>query len=230
MRFCEGYEIFLNTFFDKDCNSIDEPYENFTFNCNGLWSCEIDEVLDDVELLKKFFKKRISSEEEIPKSIFLLIFKYLKKEKVKGLSFYTIVPKQRLPYNENEVMRLKNFAEKFFENEKIFEEVDWCIESGKHQDCPNLHIHALINFKKNGGKNFSRLLKNNWIRVYPDKEYTIDYNVKGNKGIHRVPCNTLLIQQDKINYMNNGSKGSHENFVDLNIRGKFKSVDSSTSQ
>jgi len=230
MRFCEALGKFENLFFDKSYNDELDPYRNLTFDCKHLDSEEIDEVLIDAEILKKFFREGISSDEEIPKSIFLILFKYLKKDKVKGLSFYTIVPKQRLEYNNNEVMRLQKFAEKFFANEKIFEEVHWVVESGKHKDKPNLHIHALVAFKKNGGKNFSRLIKNHWLRVFPEKEYTIDYNVKGNRGIHRVPCNTLLIQRDKISYMNNESKGSHENFEDLKIRGLFKSVDSSTSQ
>lgn len=230
MRFNEALDVFKNLFFDENYNELDNPFYNFTFNCNLMDSVMIDEVMEDVEILKKFFiEEEISSEEEIPKSIFLLMYKYLKKDKVKGLSFYTIVPKERLPFNESEVMDLKNFCEKFFNNEKLFESVKWCVESGKHENCPNLHIHALISFKKGMGKNFSRVLKSSWARVYPDPKYAIDYNVKGNRGIHRVPCNTLLIQRDKEIYMSNSSKGSHENFVDLNVSGEFSS-DSSTSQ
>lgn len=231
MRFCDAYEKFKVTFFNCNSDSRCDPFDNFTFNCDSLFSNEIDEVLEDVNFLKKFFiGKEISSEEEIPDNIFNIMLKYLKKERCKGLSFYTICPKERLPFNDSEVMRLENFAEDFFKNEKIFESAKWCVESGKYKDRPNLHIHALCSFKEKGGKNFSRLLKKKWIRVYPSEEHTIDYNIKGNKGIHRVPCNTLRIQRDKEIYMNNGSKGSHENFCDLNISGEFKSVDSSTSQ
>lgn len=229
MKFNEAMDIFKNLFFDPVYNGLGDPFYNFTFNCNLMDSCEITEVLENVDVLKKFFRKEISSEEEIPTYIFLLLYKYLKKEKVKGLSFYTICPRQRLPFNESEVMKLEDFCKKFFENEKLFENVKWVVESGKHKDCPNLHIHALISFKKCMGKNFSRVLKSSWARVYPDPQYTIDYNVKGNKGIHRAPCNTLLIQRDKETYMSNSSKGSHENFVDLNVSGEFSS-DSSTAQ
>lgn len=145
------------------------------------------------------------------------------KIKVKGMSFYSIVPKDRLPYSEAEAMKIKDFCEYFFEKKfrKFIEKCWWVVESGKFKEQPNLHIHALISFKPQGAKNFRRELVTSWNKFWSDSKYTIDWKNHKGCGIHRVPCNTAQIQEDKIKYMENDHKGSHENFTDLGICGKF---------
>jgi hypothetical protein len=101
----------------------------------------------------------------------------------------------------------------------MYDQIWWCIEAGKHKERPNLHIHVLIDFKPMGSKHFLKQLKRVWCKHFPEAKYSITYNVDGNKGIHRVDCNTLEIQEDKVLYMDNDSKGSHENFIDLGLKG-----------
>ena len=150
--------------------------------------------------------------------------KYIKREKVKGMSFYTIVPKERLKYDAFTIGHLAGFCELMFNERgsKYFKQCWYVVESGKHQQKPNLHIHLLADFKKMGSKFFLRDLKTLWRKHFPDEKYTINYNVDGNKGIDRVDCNTLEIQQDKITYMDNDCKGTHENFTDLGIHKHFE--------
>lgn len=142
------------------------------------------------------------------------------KTPCKGMSFYTIVPKERLEYNANNISIIADFCQEMFEmrGSKYFEQVWYCIESGKHQNRPNLHIHMLCEFKAMGSKFFLRDMKHKWKQYYPEDKYTINYDIEGNKGIHRVDCNTLEIQQDKVEYMDNELKGTHENFTDIGIR------------
>lgn len=163
--------------------------------------------------------------------------KYIKKrgngrETLKGLSFYTIAPKKRLPYSGENISKIHDFAREIFISraEKYFNEVWFVVESGKHQDNPNLHIHALVEFNKSdkgvsGSKFFMRDLVACWKRHFSDPEYRIDYDTGGNKGIHRKACNTLDIQKESLEYMTNENKGTHENFTDLGIKGRWSVSD-----
>ena len=199
----------------KGCSSVTG------FNCAVLRHNE--EVVDDIHRLIHFYKIHKNIEEEgkifpLNKECLNILKKYVKieNEPCEGMVFYTIVPRERLPYNDFEIMKLTKFCEGIF-TAKNFTKCAWVIESGKHEDCPNLHIHALGKLKN---KNFKRMFMTRWHKQY-DIEYNIKYEEGENKGWHMVPCNTLKIQSDKINYLNNVLKGSHENFVDLKIGNKF---------
>lgn len=137
---------------------------------------------------------------------------------VKGMVFYSLVPEQRLPFTDESIEDLKSLCIKVFETTRFYS-VNWCIESGKHKDKPNLHIHALCNFKNS--KNFRRELIKKWNQVFDNDKYRIDWKSKKNCGIHMEPCNTLEIQSDKLNYMTNANKGEHENFTDLDTHGSW---------
>lgn len=250
MRFSEFEQILFRDFFDPEYNQGSNKFDTLTFSwydnrvddpkriCvwESVWNYLID---NDIPKYIEYYKSMISDpelfrEQEIPKEIASNINRNLgifnKKsptKKVEGQSWYTITPYERLPFNEGEVMRMRQFCEKFFNNNKLFKSAHFCVECGKHEKYPNLHIHALCHFKKDGGKNFSRILHTAWKKTYPQEKYNIKYkewNSKKNKpnvGVLRVPCNTEQIINDKREYMNNGSKGSHENFKDLGIQGKF---------
>lgn len=246
MRFSEFEQLLFNEYFDRDYNSESDPFDTLTFSFgnrldylnqyvfgpfmkNSYWEDLMENVIKYQEyyFLTTFYESNYE-QDPIPLELEQLINRDLGRTIVKvpkptvaGMSFYTIVPKARLPFNEVEVMRMFKFCESFFENSKLFKMVHFCVEAGKHKEKPNLHIHALILFKSGAGKNFSRLLKTAWNKVYKESKYNIIYKEKGNCGIHRVPCNTLKIQEDKVSYMSNDSKGSHINFIDLKKNQKF---------
>lgn len=153
------------------------------------------------------------------------------KPKLLGLSFYTIMPRNRIGISEGEVAKMAGFAKKFF-TEKYFEKCWWILESGKHKDKPNLHIHLLCRFAKHPtavtkagvpvsmSKSFVRNMKTAWNHIY-DQQYDIGYDINGNRGVDCKACNTAEIQKDKLAYMCNDQKGTHENFVDLKVKGGF---------
>lgn len=135
-------------------------------------------------------------------------------------NFFSCSPKNRIDISEGEVVKMENFLKKFL-TERFFEKVAWVIESGKHKENPNLHFHFLGLFNPNGSKNFrKRILFNEWNKIYPDNPLEWK-KPNGHRGIDVRPCCTQEIVDDKLKYLNNDSKGSHENFVDLNKSGGF---------
>lgn len=192
---------------------------------------------DDLDRLLHFYyiHKRLSDQgREFPlvPECQKIVNKYLPKkkipkDKVEGMVFYSIVPQTRLPFNDGEILKLTRFCEGIF-TAKHFTKCSWVIESGKHENNPNLHIHCLGKLKN---KNFKRMFITRWNKQY-DKKYNIEYDEGNNKGWHMVPCNTIIIQKDKLKYMDNVNKGTHENFTDLRIGNKFgfEGGDSTTSQ
>lgn len=147
---------------------------------------------------------------------------------VKGMTFYTICPLKRMPYTPESLRALNDFCVEIFVQKAKSNFIDnwWVIESGKNKDEPNLHIHVLANFVNK--HNFRRDLKATWSRHFgSDPGNDILYRnyckkkQRWNKGIDARACNTKLIQQDKIKYMLNSEKGSHENFTDLGLSGEW---------
>lgn len=212
------------------------------YNPDGRCRCNwgYDDREEDLDRLLHFYdvhKKLAEQGREFPlvPECQKIVNKYLPKEKkepVEGMIFYSIVPQTRLPFNEGEILKLTRFCEGIF-TPKHFTKCAWVIESGKHENNPNLHIHCLGKLKN---KNFKRMFQTRWNKQY-DKKYNINYVEKKkdgseNKGWDMKPCNTILIQKDKLKYMDNVFKGSHENFTDLRIGNKFgfEGGDSTTSQ
>lgn len=248
MRFSEFKELLFNFFFQpfeiEGIKYNNESCDTLTYNfneCKILNGRLIDDgvdcdLLERIDLYVKTYEnmKDGHSEELVPRSVEKSISADcgikrsvdVPREKVEGMSFYTIVPRKRLPFNEVEVSRITKCAKKLFQNEKIIEFSHFCVESGKHKNKPNLHIHCLCKFKKGKGKNFARDLQKIWKSFYPNKAYNIAYKEvkkgKLNVGVDRVPCNTLQIQKDKRAYLVNANKGSHENFCDLKINEVFQ--------
>lgn len=159
---------------------------------------------------KKVLKKYVSK----PKKIY-----NQKKGNGPGCSWYSIVPEERLDFCPGNIARLKSLCEKCF-TEKNCECAQWVVESGKHKSKPNLHIHALV---KIGGrnKNFRRFFIGKWNKEFKDKRFNIEYKHGDNVGWKMIPVNCWEMKKDKLSYMNNDSKGSHENFVDLGVSGGF---------
>ena len=185
-----------------NCHSNDE-FDNVLFLLN--WLCHNSDKSDDYKLTKKLSD---------------MISRKIVKSKVKGMSFYTIVPLQRITAESGNIKLFEEYCDLMFKKrgDKYFKQVWYVIESGKHEDKSNLHIHLLADFKDMGSKFFLRDLKKYWKDYFPDDCHKITYDIKGNKGIDRVDCNTMTIIKDKIDYMDNELKGSHENYKDLGLR------------
>lgn len=152
-------------------------------------------------------------------------YKFSCKSKV-DWKFITICPRSRMDLNMVDTMCA--FCDDFFDNNfsKYFEEIHYVVESGKNKDSPNLHIHFVAKPFKDGMHNFRRDLVKKW-NFYFCEDYDISYKIysglddkgkkKYNEGINTFPVRTAEILEDKIKYLSNDSKGTHENFMDLGI-------------
>lgn len=209
-------------------------YDDGTLISNPL---AVDECLEDIARLLHFRKiienlKKEGREVDLPPEAIKIVKKYIKREKksvsIQGLTFYTIVPKERLPFNEGEIVKIREFCKIVFNKKKLLK-CAWVVEVGKHKENPNLHIHAVC---KLIDKNFKRYAVAQWKKMYPDYKYRIDWIDKKRNacGWKMIPCNTLPIQEDKLKYLKNNYKGSHENFIDLKVGDQFGNwVDSTTT-
>lgn len=129
--------------------------------------------------------------------------------------FITLSPDylhRNLMYSEENVEKLTEFCEKWF-SPKRYAEYHWIIEYGK-VDEGHLHIHCLVRMKhKKQGKNHARELKEFWKRCFPGNPLIgKDYLSKNCSG---------KFYFDKLDYFNNENKGSHENFMDLDLQGHW---------
>lgn len=222
--------------FDCDCECCTKYGGSRRYGCAkacGAWCATQNmnnQILEDMTKMRHFYdihKKLEDEGRDLPlnKDCVTILRKYVtieKAPKLDGLTFYTIVPKERLPFDTDQIDKLKAFCCREF-TERNFAQCAWVIEAGKHQDNPNLHIHCIGKLKN---KNFKREFIGHWNKSY-DKIYNISYVEKDKKGNitncgwDKKPCNTLEIQKDKLNYLHNALKGEHENFVDLGIGHKF---------
>lgn len=143
-----------------------------------------------------------------------------------SMTWYSIVPKKRLPYDKHFMGKLQEFCMKCFSCGKHIRNSWWVVESGKHEDSPNLHVHCLVDFHTS--RNFRRWMLKVWEEFFPDPDYRITWERKDPsrpkgvvKGIDHVICNTREMIRDKHLYMINSNKGTHENFSDLGINGAY---------
>lgn len=212
----------LDTFIDAGDND-GEKYQH-----QEDWE-KLDNFLEGIEFYRGF-EPELTEQESMNKIILALLKSYGvdRGSAVKGMSFYTIAPLTRITYCAENIRLLNDFCIDLFQKKakKYFENCWWVIESGKNADRPNLHVHVLCDFLKK--HNFRRDLVSCWRRHFGSEQWSdITYRIydkkkgKFNCGIDMKACNTALIQQDKLAYMKNGEKGSHENFTDLGLSGEF---------
>lgn len=113
--------------------------------------------------------------------------------------------KNPLKYHSIKLDQLSNFCLKWF-NEKRYSYYSWVIEVGKNKEDPHLHVHALVQLKhKSMAKNHARDLKTYWERKLSHTLKGKDYYSQTVTGIYR---------DDKLEYMTNSAKGSHENYIE----------------
>lgn len=112
--------------------------------------------------------------------------------------------KNPLKFNARNLDNVSQFCLKWFSN-KRYSFYHYVIEAGENKKDPHLHVHALVQLKwKKHGKNHARDLKKYWEKKTYNKLKGKDYYSKNVSGIYR---------DDKLDYMNNHTKGSHENFI-----------------
>ena len=217
------YERFADS--DEETTELVNDKELETFHGNDYDYDNWMEIIDPY--IRRCVKKGVEIGSLPNKDIKYLIdkYKFCCKSKV-DWKFITICPRARM--NLNLLDTMKEFCNDFFDNNysKYFEELHYVVESGKNKDDPNLHIHFVAKPFKDGMHNFRRDLVKKW-NFYFCEDYDISYKIysgldekgkkKYNEGINTFPVRTLEILNDKIKYLSNDSKGSHENFVDLGI-------------
>ena len=216
--------VMENIYFPQEVITVDgESHQlNKDKRFDTLCNCHRQDEFDDVLFLLGWLFKNSGKPDDfkLAKKMSDMISHKIVRSKIKGMSFYTIVPESRIPDENDNIKNFKDYCELMFNlrGDKYFKQVWYVIECGKHKDKSNLHIHILCDFKELGSKFFLRDLKKYWKNYFPDIQHRINYDIKGNKGIHRIDCNTIDIIKDKITYMDNECKGSHENYRDLGLR------------
>ena len=149
--------------------------------------------------------------------------KEFKKDKPLRMFYWlTLTGKDRIPDTPESVKLMTEFGNALFNNNnyKRFNTVHWNIETGKHQDKPNLHLHALIIFE-NTSKNFHSLkpkgrsdVRTLWNNFF--NQYGLD--IGKDSYIFFKGKNIQQIYKDKLNYLRNEGKSIlHKNYRDLEI-------------
>ena len=147
---------------------------------------------------------------------------YEPPRQLKQFYWMTLTGKSRIPDTTENIELMLKFGKALFNNDnyKRFHKVYWNIETGKHKDNPNLHLHALICFDTTS-KNFhskkekSRSdVKTLWNKYF--KSYGLDY---GNDSYQYFKGKDIeKIYNDKLKYLKNEDKSIlHKNYRDLEI-------------
>lgn len=100
----------------------------------------------------------------------------------------------------------------------LYHEGSWIIEAGK-SDPPNVHLHFLvkiINPKKHKSK-----LNIEWKKLFNTDLYDKDfYKLTQHRDTKGMPKYEQWCQE-KLDYFDNSTKGTHSNSIDLNLKGSF---------
>ena len=136
----------------------------------------------------------------------------------KSYIYLTLSPDKflrNLPVNDENISNLHQWCKKWFDCDKqYYRDYAWVIESGSNND--HLHVHAVCEMK-NSLKHAFRL-KAFWKKYFPNNQLLISNKKSGNE-YHSLRFDTEEILQDKLEYFENEKKGTHENLVDLGLRG-----------
>ena len=143
----------------------------------------------------------------------------IKKFQNRRRYMYSLVPRKRIGISEVEVEKMMRFVKKL-SNFNYYNEFWFSIESGKHEDNPNLHVHIVLEFKNSG--NFRDRIHKWFEKEFP--ENTLRYKLKRkdgsfNEGVDVKPILNDEIWKEKIDYLDNTKKNEfgddHTNFIDL---------------
>jgi hypothetical protein len=153
----------------------------------------------------------------------------LKKSKCidkKSYMWLTLSPDKFLRNIDNtpeNLNALKTWCSNWFENYLGYGDYSWVVENGSQGD--HLHVHAVLEIK-NSHKHAERL-KRSWARHFPNHQLltSVDCCSKAYKNGTKkgeycyMRFDDELILQDKLTYLINEKKGSHENLSDTGVRG-----------
>lgn len=138
----------------------------------------------------------------------------------KGWSFITLGPTPFFDFTDESKAKLVEWCNEWI-TEHNYSAASWVIESGKNKKNPNLHVHFFCRIKN--PKHHKRDLIHNWEKKFPNNKLI------GN-NYHIVKCNTEKMFYEKQEYMIDNSKGTHQNFIDLQLRGGFGGLGVISSQ
>lgn len=151
------------------------------------------------------------------------MFKKSKRTKKKSYLYLTLSPDKflrNLDPTPSNIENLNKWCEKWFNCDKRFyHQFAWVIESGSNHD--HLHVHAVMEMKQS--QHHARDLKKFWAKYFPNNQLltTLDLNSKStDRGEYcKLQFDSEEILQDKLEYFINEKKGTHENQVELGLRG-----------
>lgn len=194
------WDNFMGT--EDELNFLNEIIHPYLCDLKDLYGLKLSKHLDTIDIKDPLIVSHL--------------LRIYPRQKIKGYVFYTLVPEERLDLSDHNLFMCDIFIQNL--DTTGVDEMYWVWESGKYPDKPNLHLHLLVKFTKKSN-NFARTLKIEWSKTF--KGSSIDWRNKKGKGLDFKLCNTLKIQSDKIDYMENTMKGTHENFTDLKKRGHY---------
>lgn len=149
------------------------------------------------------------------------------KPKVKSYLWLTLSPDKYLRNMDNNpgnLQALGDWCANWFENNpKFYGDYSWVVENGSEGD--HLHVHCVCEMKSS--HKHAELIKKSWARHFPNNQLitSVDANCKAYKnGTQKGEyCykrfDDPLYLQERLTYMVNEKKGSHENLTDTGVRG-----------
>lgn len=203
-----GYEPILNYYLDnvKPLNELSIDKRNYYIKRAEKAYKEAKKFAAEVECWERD-EAELKAKKEMSKNF-------------KGWSFITLGPTPFFDFTDESKAKLVEWCNMWI-NETNYSAASWVIESGKNPKKPNLHLHFFCRIKN--PRHHKRDLIHSWDKFFPNNKLV------GN-NYHIVKCNTEAMFHDKQEYMVNNSKGTHENFIDLQLRGGFGGLGVSTSQ
>ena len=140
------------------------------------------------------------------------------KTKNKSYIYLTLSPDKylrNLEATDSNISNLHEWCKKWFDQDvRYYKRFAYVIESGSQGN--HLHIHAVCEMITS--HKHAQRLKAFWKRYFPNNQLLLSGKKTGNE-YHSMRFDTEEIWQDKLEYFVNEKKGTHENLVDLGLRG-----------
>lgn len=155
--------------------------------------------------------------------------KYLKKFKKgkvdKSYMWLTLSPDKLLRNIENTAENVKavgDWCERWFKYANHYGDYAWVVECGSNGD--HIHVHCICEMVKS--KKHAENIKKSWNRNFPNHQLltSVDGNSdaykKGKRGEYCYKrMDNWSYVQERLDYLENEKKGTHENLYDLGVRG-----------
>lgn len=194
----EVYEYFLQKVL------TDETYTNASWRQDKIKDILLEEYMELYDNNTKFKNK-------INKIVF-------PQTKNKSYIYLTLSPDKylrNLEATDSNISNLHTWCKKWFDQDvRYYNRFAWVIESGSQGN--HLHVHAVCDMKTS--HKHAQRLKSFWKKYFPNNQLLLSGKKTGNE-YHSMRFDTEEIWQDKLEYFTNEKKGTHENLVDLGLRG-----------